>query len=96
MKSVKEIAKERMFNLFEKAENIFPKDQKLADRYVEIARKIAMKAQISIPSKLKKKFCKKCYKFLFPGVNCRVRIRNKRLIYSCLNCKNYMRFPYKK
>jgi len=95
MNSIKQIAKNRIINLFKKAEEIFKENSKLSDRYVEIARKIAMKVQISIPNNLKKKFCKKCHGFLVPGSNCRVRIRNKKLIYYCFNCKNYMRFPYK-
>ena len=95
MQKFKQIAKERVLNLFKRSKEIYPKNSKLADRYVEIARKVAMKAQVSIPSNLKKQFCKKCSKFLVPGSNCRVRIRNKKLVYYCTNCKNYMRFPYK-
>ena len=95
MKAPKQIAKERIINMFEKAQEVYKEYPSLADRYVELARKISMKAQISIPSQLKKKFCKNCKKYLVPGLNCRVRTRNKKLIYYCLNCKNYMRFPYK-
>ncbi len=93
---IKQIAKERIINLFAKAREVYKKDMKLADRYVEIARKIAMKMQISMPSDLKKQYCKKCHKYLVPGLNVRTRIKNKKLVYYCLNCKNYMRFPYKK
>lgn len=96
MKSKQQIAKERINLLFKKAGEIFKEDHSLSNRYVEIARKIAMKAQISIPSNFKKKFCKKCFVYLVPGENCRVRIKNKKLVYYCLTCKNYMRFPYKK
>ena len=96
MLGVKQIAKERIIKLFERAKEVYKKDQKLADRYVEIARKIAMKTQISIPSNLRKQFCKKCFKYLVPGLNCRARIKNKIIVYFCMNCKNYMRFPYKK
>ncbi|MBI2671861.1 ribonuclease P [Candidatus Woesearchaeota archaeon] len=93
--SIKKIAKERINILFDEAKKIYKNNPSLADRYVAIAKKIAMKTQISIPSDFKKKFCKKCSSYLIPGLNCRVRIRNKKLIYYCLNCKNYMRFPYK-
>ena len=95
MKSIKQIAKERVSLLFKKANETYKKNPVLADRYAGLARKIAMKAQISIPSELKKTFCKKCFKYLVPGLNCRVRINNKKLTYYCQNCKNYMRFPYK-
>lgn len=94
-KPIKKIALERIRVLFEEAGKIYKKDPSLADRYVAIAKKVAMKSQMSIPSYLKKRFCKKCSHYLVPGLNCRVRIRNKKLVYFCLNCKNYMRFPYK-
>ena len=96
MKTVKQLARERIVNLFQKAEDVYREDKALANRYVEIARKIAMKAQAGIPSNLKKKFCRKCYVYLVPGANCRVRIRNKKLVYYCMQCKNYTRFPYNK
>lgn len=92
----KHIARQRVMQLIEFAEKVFPKSRERADHYVSIARKIAMKARIRIPSDLKKKFCKHCYKFLQPGVNCRVRTKNNKVIYYCLNCKNYMRFPFLK
>ncbi len=95
MKTKKQIARERINILFNKAGEIYAENSSLANRYVEIARKIAMKAQINIPSNLRKKFCRKCFSYLMPGENCRVRTRNKKLIYYCRICKNYMRFAYK-
>jgi len=96
MEKFKLIAKERVINLFKKSKEIYSKNSKLADRYVEIARKVAMKAQVSIPSNLKKQFCKKCNKYLVPGSNCRVRIKNQKLVYYCQSCKTFMRYQYKK
>jgi len=90
------IAKERINILFEQARKMFKKDPKLADRYVSLARKISMKLKIRIPSKLKKQFCKHCYSYLMPSVNVRIRTKDGKLVYYCLNCKKYMRFPYKK
>jgi len=95
MKTKKQIARERISILFKRAGYIFKESPSLANRYVDIARKIAMKAQINIPSNLRKKFCRKCFSYLMPGENCRVRTRNKKLIYFCKKCKNYMRFAYK-
>lgn len=90
------IAEERINILFEQARKMFKKDPKLANRYVSLARKIAMKLKVKIPSKLKKQFCKHCYSYLTPPVNVRIRTKEGKLIYYCLNCKKYMRFPYKK
>lgn len=93
-KEAKKIAVERIFELFKQAELIFPENPSLSDRYVEISRKIAMKVNIRIPSHLKRRFCKHCYKYLVPGINCRIRLTQKKVVYYCFNCKKYMRFPY--
>ena len=84
------IAKERINELFDQAEKA---KQEYSNRYVELARKIAMKYKVRIPPTLKKKFCKHCNEYLRPGVNCRVRTREGKIVYYCSNCKKYMRFP---
>jgi len=93
-KKQEEIVISRIKKLFEEAENIFKEDKKLANRYVSLARKLSMKYKVKIPTELKRRFCKNCYSYLKPGVNCRVRLRNKKVVYYCLECKHYMRFPY--
>ncbi|MEM4244651.1 MAG: ribonuclease P protein component 4 [Candidatus Nanoarchaeia archaeon] len=89
----KQIAKERIQKLFQEAEKEFAKHPERANRYVELARKIAMKMKIRM-TEYRTKFCKHCYIYLKPGVNCRVRIKNKKVVYYCLSCKRYMKFPY--
>jgi len=96
-KSTKQkIAKERIIILFDQAKQT--KQQKLANRYVELARKIAMKARTPIPRHLKRRFCKHCYTYL-NSKNSRIRFQGKgkgrRVVYTCLNCKKHMRFMYK-
>jgi len=86
----KEIAKERIDVLFEEALKV--KTQKLANRYVELARKIAMKVNYKMPKKYKRKFCKHCYTYFRDG-NYRVRTKDNKLIYYCFNCKKYTRIP---
>ncbi|MEM2121494.1 MAG: ribonuclease P protein component 4 [Candidatus Woesearchaeota archaeon] len=93
-KKQKEIVLSRINRLFEEAENIFKEDKNLAKRYVYIARRLSMKYKVKIPRELKRRFCKNCYSYLKPGINCRVRLGDKRVIYYCLECKHYMRFPY--
>ena len=90
------IARERVKQLIELAKRISSKDIKLADHYIKLARKIAMKARVRISPALRRTFCKHCYRFLKHGVNCRVRTKNDKVIYYCLNCKKYMRFPFLK
>ena len=58
---LKEIALERINELFSQAEKVFRKSPDLADRYVELARKIGMKYKTRIPPELKRQFCKHCY-----------------------------------
>jgi ribonuclease P protein subunit RPR2 len=90
------IAKERVGELFNQASLAFKENPELSNRYVGLARKIAMKFKVNIPSELKKRFCKHCYCYLMPGKNCRVRTHEGKVVYYCSGCRKYMRFPYKK
>src|SRR3989344_3503218 len=80
-------------NRNEEAKSIFKKNKKLSNRYVELARKIAMKVQLKMPKKYKRQFCKHCYSYLKPGVNSRVRINKNHVVIYCLECKKYTRIP---
>ena len=71
------------------ADKVFSKNKKLANRYVQLARKIQMKIRVRMPKGYKRKYCKHCYSYLRPGVNCRVRVDNKIVSYKCFNCKKY-------
>jgi ribonuclease P protein subunit RPR2 len=93
----KSIAKKRIFNLFNLADDkALSGDLDLADRYTDIARRISMKNLVRIPNDLKRKFCKHCYCYLLPDTNCRIRIHNKRIIIYCKNCNKYTRIPLNK
>lgn len=95
----KRIARERVNIMFTLAERVFPYEPELANRYVEIALAVQQKAKIRMPKKWKRHYCKKCHSFLVPGVNARVRLRNKRMphvVIKCLNCGHVMRYPYLK
>ena len=90
-----EIAKKRIIFLFDEAKDSFKKDSKFSDKHIKLARRLAMKYKIKLPSELKKQFCKHCYSYLVPGINCRVRIHKHRVIYYCIKCKHYIRHPIK-
>jgi len=93
----KTIARERIEILFTLAERVFPYDKELANRYVEIALAVQQKAKIRMSQKWKRRYCKKCHSFLVPGVNARVRLRQKRMphvVVKCLECGHIMRYPY--
>jgi ribonuclease P protein subunit RPR2 len=68
----------------------------LADRYVKIAREMAMRVNLRFPSELKRQFCKHCNCYLYPGKNCRVRVAKKMVIYYCQKCKKFSRFGIRK
>ena len=89
----KEIALERIRVLFREAEEVFQKNKSLAGRYVALARKIAMKVRLRLPLELKRRYCKHCYTLLKPGINARIRVRDGKVIISCLECKKFSRIP---
>jgi ribonuclease P protein subunit RPR2 len=92
------IARERINILFEKAEKEFGRNPEFSRRWVGMAKKIATRYNIRIPKELKRRFCRKCSRFLVPGENCRVRTSPKQqaVIVNCLGCGNIMRFPYRR
>lgn len=95
-KKQKEIAQERIKQLFKQAGEVFSKNKYLAHRYVNLARTLAMKVKIRIPLELKRRFCKYCYNYLLPGKNSRVRTKGGKVIISCFECKKFMRIPLRK
>ena len=65
-----------------------------ANRYVAIARKLAMKHNVKLPPSIKRRICSHCYSYLQPGQTARVRLRNKKLVWYCFSCKKHKRIPY--
>lgn len=92
----KKIAMERIDILFKNAEYEFVYNPELSNRYVNIARKIAMRQRIRIPSEYKRKFCRNCNSYAVPGENMSVRIHRGKVIYKCGRCGYIRRFPINK
>lgn len=90
------IAKARMNYLFQKADEMFPNNKKLANRYIYLARRYAQRAKIRIPADWKKRICHKCKGLLYPGINCRTRIHSKgkgtHISTTCLDCHKTTRY----
>ncbi|MFW5746015.1 MAG: ribonuclease P protein component 4 [Nanoarchaeota archaeon] len=57
------------------------------------ARNLAMKYRLRLPKEKKRKFCNNCYAFLIPSRNCRVRLQDGHVVYTCHECNHMMRFP---
>jgi len=95
-KKNKNIARKRIEILFEEAEKAALEGElQRSDRYVEVARKIGMRHNVSLKSKYKRRICKKCYSYLHPSKTCKVRIKDSLLITKCLKCGTINRFGYK-
>ena len=91
------IANERIKTLFDEAQKqALEGNIKRATRYVFIARKIGMRYNVKIPRELRRKFCHRCYSYLLPAKNCKVRTnpKTKCVEYYCQECGKVNRFGY--
>lgn len=96
---IKDIASQRIDILFNLTKVVIKEDFELASKYVELIRRIAMKAQVRLPRSKKMWICKKCNTLLIPGFTARIRIRCNRMthiVITCLNCGNIKRYPVQK
>ena len=97
--SVRQIARQRIQILFTEAKKVGRSDPKLAMQYVASARRIAMAAKIRLPVEFRRETCKECNALFVHGVNCRVRVKQKRephVVVTCLNCGNQTRIMLRK
>lgn len=93
------IATQRVQTLFKLANETIREDSALAQRYAGLARKIAMAAKLRLPKEYRRQICRHCKSFILPGVNCRMRIKQRRephVVITCLVCSGQMRIPLKK
>ena len=93
-KTGREIARTRIAEFFRLADERYPDNPSLSHRYVTLARKTAMKFQLTMPKELKRKYCTHCYRYLRPGKNARIRTsKNGNVVIACLECKKFTRIP---
>ena len=96
MNEARQIAIERINVLFRLAKEKIREEPELAQRYAEIARKIAMRTKIRLPKEYRQMICRHCKSFIYPSVNCRVRIQQRRephMVITCLVCNKIIRMP---
>jgi len=93
--SKKEIATLRMHVLFKNAVSNARKDADLAEKQAIIAKKISMKYKIRMPYEIRSCFCKKCKKFIVPGVNSKVRVGRSNVKSIRITC-NFCAHTYRK
>lgn len=85
---LKDMARERVDILLVKALETAKNDMDLARRQAELARRICLKYNIRLPYSERQLFCRKCKRFIVPGVTARVRLgyRPKAVKITCLEC----------
>ena len=88
----RDVALKRIRRLVTLAEGASGQD--LSDRYVRLARRIAMRYQVSIPTELRRRICRNCESLLVPGRTARVRVARGRVSVTCLRCEAVKRYPY--
>ena len=94
-KEMVEIAKERTKILLSRAENEAIKNKNIdrANRYVLLAKKIAMRYNIRINKYYRYKLCRVCNTYLGSSTTSRIRFQAHKIIIYCKNCGNIMRIP---
>ncbi|MDD1685524.1 ribonuclease P protein component 4 [Methanoregula sp.] len=90
--ATKKIAKERISELFVQAQGAFAEHPERSNRYVELARKIAMRQRVRIDRELRRQYCHHCYAFLVPGNNMRVRVHRGNVVVTCRTCNKKTRY----
>ncbi|MCS7122072.1 MAG: ribonuclease P [Archaeoglobaceae archaeon] len=90
----RKIARERIDELMKRSQIYKYTSYELAKRYVELAKKISMKYRVRMSREQKRSFCKKCM-YPYRADRMRVRIKKRRVIVTCLNCKHSRRFQLK-
>jgi ribonuclease P protein subunit RPR2 len=88
------IARERMDLLMDQADQAALQGRMdLADRYVDMARRVGMRYNVRLRPVHRRKFCKACYRYLLPGSTSRTRMNRGRVVTTCLRCGHVMRRP---
>ena len=69
-------------------------DAELAQKQAMLAKKISSKFRVRIPYEIRQLYCKKCKRFIVPGVGARVRVGRanvKAVRITCLKCGHVYR-----
>jgi len=98
MNETRQIALQRIHTLFRLAKENIREEPELAQRYVTIARRIAMRTKLRLPTEYRRMVCRHCKSFIYPSVNCRVRVQQRRephMVVTCQLCGKITRTPLK-
>ncbi|MFH0835770.1 MAG: hypothetical protein V1834_01265 [Candidatus Micrarchaeota archaeon] len=94
MTDLNAIARKRCERLLELARGKWRSgDEKLAKRYVQLARKIAMRHRISLG---RQEYCRKCGVPFVAGSTLKTRISSGKRLNTCTRCNTTLVFPLKR
>ena len=83
---VQDLALERIYRLFEQAEEEFVQHPGRSKRYVEMARNLSKRNKATIPRELKNRFCKKCGIYWKEGKNATHTVQGEMRTITCKEC----------
>ena len=86
--NLKSLARSRVEILLAKSMETAKEDMNLAKRQAELARRICLKYNLRLMYDDKQLFCRKCKRFIVPGITSRVRLGQspKAVKITCLEC----------
>ncbi len=88
------IAAERVERLAVLAERAVREDEPtLARERVRVAKRIAERHRLELPTRFKRFTCDACDIWLVPATNCRVRVEDGAAVYAC-DCGELARYPF--
>lgn len=90
--ATKQVARERISVLFRQARQAFHEHPEWSNRYVDLARRIAMRQRVRIGHEYRRQYCHYCYAFLVPGQNMRIRVHRGNVVVTCGVCNKKMRY----
>ncbi|MCX6651058.1 MAG: ribonuclease P protein component 4 [Methanomassiliicoccales archaeon] len=90
---VRGIARKRMDILVRASEKeALSGNMERSKRYMSLALRISGRNKVSMPASAR--YCPKCLAPMVPGLDCRVRLRDHKVIEHCLDCDAVKRTPY--
>jgi len=88
------IARERIADLFALAEREAGRpDGRLADRYVQLARRVGTRYNVRLLTEYRELYCRGCSTYWVEGRTVRTRLRGSRRVRTCLSCGRSRRTP---
>jgi len=95
-KRQKEIALQSVMDLWNEAIKIASENPDRARHYVKQIKAIKKHVKISLPTEIRRGYCKKCYLPFIYGKTAIKRVRKGIIVIVCLACGNKRRFIIKK